>query len=334
MNMQSFGFGHNGGPAMTLDAQQAQLSFVVNQAYSINTQVYETRFPDLDFGRLVYVDSSAPEWTPGIITFMSSTVGRAEWYSGAAKDVPRADITMDKSEVRVHMAAVGYGYNSEEVGQAQLLGMNLGNAKALAARRAYTEFMWNIALTGDTTKGLLGLANQTGVVSAAVAANGTGTPNTQWFDAGGQLTKTPAQIVADINNGLTGVFTGSLTVEMADTVLLPYSTIALLGSTPMSSTNSETILSFILRTNIYTQMTGQPLTIRGVLGLDTAGSGGTRLMVIYRNAQDVVKLHLPMAHRFLPVYQDGPMNYQIPGVFRTGGVEALRTGAFRYLYGF
>lgn len=320
-------------PFMT-DAQQAAFGFVVNQAYTINSQVYENKFPDLDFGRLVYVDTSAPEYTPGIITFLSSTVGKADWYTMGAKDVPKADVTRDKTDVKVHMAAVGYGYDTEEVGQAQLLGMNLPAGKALAARRAYTEFMWNITITGDATKNLLGLANQTNVTAGPVASNGTGTPNTLWFDNNGQLTKTPAQIVADINNGLTGVFTGSLTVEMADTVLLPYTTIALLSSTPMSSTNSETILSFILRTNIYTMMTGQQLTIRGVLGLDTAGTGGTRLMVIYKNAEDVVKLHLPMPHRFFPVYQDGPFNFQVPGAFRTGGVETLRPGAFRYLYGF
>lgn len=314
------------------DAQQAQFGFVVNQAYAINAQVYATKFADLDFGRLVYVDTSAPEWTPGIITFLSSTVGKAGWYSGGAKDVPKADVTMDKSQVQIHMAAVGYGYDSEEVGQAQLLGMALSPAKAEAARRAYTEFMWNVTLTGDATKNLLGLGNQSVVTTGNAPADGTGSVTT-WFDTGGNATKTPTQIIRDINSVLTGIFTGSMTVEMADTLLLPYSTISYLGATPMSATNSETILSFILRTNIYTQMTGQPLTIRGVLGLDTAGASSTRRMVAYANRQDVVKLHLPMPHRFLPVYQDGPMNFEVPGIFRTGGVEVLRTGAFRYLDG-
>lgn len=314
------------------DAQQAQFGFVVNQAFTINAQVYATKFPDLDFGRLVYVDTSAPEWTPGIISFMSSTVGAADWYSGAAKDVPKADVTVDKSQVGVHMAAIGYGYNSEEVGQSQLLGINLGAGKAEAARRAYAEFMWNLTLTGNATKNLLGLGNQTSVTTGTAPADGTGSVTT-WFDGSGNSTKTPAQIIRDINNVLTGVFTGSLTVEMADTLLLPYSTISYLSATMMSATNSETVMSYILRNNIYTQMTGQQLTIRGVLGLDTAGAGSTKRMVAYANRQDVVKLHLPMPHRFLPVYQDGPMNFQVPGVFRTGGVEVLRPGAFRYLDG-
>jgi hypothetical protein len=314
------------------DAQQAAFAYVVNQAYTINTRVYENAFPDLDFGRLIYVDTSAPEFTPGIVTFLSSTVGKAAWFTTGAKDVAKADVTRDKSEMRVHMAAVGYGYDSEEIGQAQLLNMDLPGGKALAARRAYTEFMWNITLTGDATKNLLGLSNQTGVTTGTAPADGTGSVTT-WFDANGNATKTPAQIVRDLNNVLTGIFTGSLTVEMADTVLLPYSTISYLGATPMSATNSETILSFLLRTNIVKQMTGRDITIRGVLGLDTAGAGGTKRMVAYANREDVAKLHLPMPHRFFPVYQDGPFNFEVPGAFRTGGVEVLRTGAFRYLDG-
>lgn len=314
------------------DAQQTAYNFVVGQAYSINTTVYETKFPDLDFSRLVYVDTSAPEWTPGIITFMSSSTGAARWYSSGAKDVAKADVTRDKNQVNVHMAAVGYGYDLEEIGQAQLLGMDLTTGKANAARRAYTEFMWNVTLTGDTTKGLKGLANQSGVTSGLAPADGTGSVTT-WFDGSGGLTKTTAQIVRDFNNVLTGIFTGSVTVEIVDTVLLPYSTLGYLAATPMSATNDTTILEFILKNNILTSTRGIPITIRGELGLDTAGAGSTKRMLAYANREDVVKLHLPMPHKFLPVYVDGPTSFEIPGIFRTGGVEVLRTGAFRYLDG-
>lgn len=314
------------------DAQQATFGFVYNQSLLTNTQVYKTKFPDLDFGRLVYVDSSMPEFAPGIATFISSMVGKADWYSGAAKDVKKADVTRDRVETRYHMAAVGYGWNIEEAGQAQLLGMNLGTDKAEAARRAYTEFMWNVTLTGDATKGLAGLISQSGVTTATAPADGTGSVTT-WFDGSGTATKTPTQILRDFNNVILGIFTGSLTIEMADTVLLPYSTESYLAATPMSSTNSETVLSFIERSNVYTRRTGLPLTIRGELGLDTAGASSTKRMVAYANRQDVVKLHLPMPHRFLPVATADNIHFDVPGIFRTGGVEVLRPGAFRYLDG-
>lgn len=310
----------------------AAFNFVVAQAATINPIVYETRFPELPWNELVFVDTSAPEWTPGIITFSSTTVGQARWYSGGAKDVAKADIAMDKVQQAVHMASIGYGYDLEEVGQAKLLNVGLSARKGLAAARAYNEFMWRISQTGDADKGLKGLVNQSGVSTATAPADGTGSVTT-WFDAGGVRTKTPAQILRDFNNVIVGIFTGSNTVEMADTVLLPFAVLAWLGATPMSDTNSETILSFIQRNNYYTQQTGRPLVIRGVLGLDTAGGSGTRRMVAYANRQDVVVLHLPMPHRFLPVYQDGPTSFEVPGIFRTGGVDVLRQAAFRYLDG-
>ncbi|RIV79570.1 DUF2184 domain-containing protein [Pelagerythrobacter aerophilus] len=310
----------------------AAFNFVIAQAYTINPRAYETKFPELPWNELVFVDTSAPEWTPGIVTFISSTAGAARWYSGGAKDVPKADVTMDKVQNAVHMAAIGYGYDLEEVGQAQLLGMNLGTRKATAARRAYNEFMWNVTQVGDAAKGLNGLINQSGVTAGTAPADGTGSVTT-WFDAGGNPTKTPAQILRDFNSVVIGTYIGSNTVEMIDTVLLPFEVLAWLGVTPISDTNSETILSYIMRNNFYTQQTGRQLTIRGVLGLDTAGAGSTRRMVGYANREDVVSLHLPMPHRFLPVYQDGPTNFEVPGIFRTGGVDVQRPGAFRYLDG-
>jgi hypothetical protein len=38
-----------------------------------------------------------------------------------------------------------------------------------------------------------------------------------------------------------------------------------------------------------------------------------------------------MPHRFLPVYQDGPLNWKVPGVFRTGGLDVRRPTEMRYM---
>ena len=77
-------------------------------------------------------------------------------------------------------------------------------------------------------------------------------------------------------------------------------------------------------------MTGMPLTIRAVRGLETAGAAGVNRMVAYRRNPQVLKLHVPMPHRFLPVYQDGPLNFVVPGVFRLGGLDIRRPKEVRY----
>lgn len=315
------------------DAQA--LAFVTGQAYRVNQTVYETRFPDWDFGRLVYVDTTGPAWSPGILTYTSDLTGAAKFQSGYAKDIPLADVSQDMQTKTFQLAAIGYQYNIEEVNTAIQIGASLPNRRARAARLAYTKFMYDLTLNGSTEKGMGGLINYPGVVTSIAPADGTGAA-TFWVNAAGVGIKTPAQIVRDVNIALQGISLATFQVELADTVLLPVEALNYIAATPYSAMTMETILSFLMRTNIYTLTTGRPLTIRSVRELGDAGVGaaaGTGRLVAYKNDQDYVKLHLPMPHQFLPVYQDGPLNWQIPGIFRTGGVELLTTVAFRYLDG-
>lgn len=309
------------------------LSFVQGQSYAINQRVYETRYPDWDFGRLIYVDSSGPEWSPGVMTYTSDATGQAQWQSAYAKDIPLADVGQDMQTRQHRLAAIGYQYNLEEINATMgFPGAALPDRRARAARLAYMQFMYNLALAGDAEKGLGGLINYTGVTSTVAPADGTGSA-TFWVDEDGVGTKTPAQIVRDINIALQGVYMGTSQVEMADTLLLPIEAHTYIAQTPYSATTMETILSFVLRNNIYTLTTGRPLTIRSVRELGTAGASSTGRLVAYKNDENYVKLHLPMPHRFLPVYQSGPLHFEVPGIFRTGGVELMSVAAFRYLDG-
>lgn len=329
------GIGHNGGPIIA-DATQA-LAFVTAQAYRINQTVYETRYPDWDFSRLIYVETEGDPWAPGIMTYLSDMSGQANWQHGGAKDIPLADVNQDYQLKTFHLAAIGYQYNIQEVNAAiQIPGGTLPNRRAKAARLAYTKFMYDLTLFGSTEKGLGGITNYPGVTAAAVPADGTGSA-TFWVNSAGVGVKTPAQIVRDINIGIQGINLATYEVELADSIFLPVEAYNYIAATPYSATTMETILSFVQRTNIYTLTTGRPLTIRTVRELGTAattsGVTGTGRMVVYKNDENYVKLHLPMPHRFLPVYQDGPLNWQVPGIFRTGGVEMLTTAAIRYLDG-
>lgn len=317
---------------MQFNDQQA-LAFVTGQAYQINQRVYETRYPDYDFARLIYVDTSAPEWSPGIMTYTSDVSGAANWQSGYAKDVPLADVSQAMQTKSFHLAAIGYQWNLEEVNTTMAFpGANLPDRRARAARLAYMKFMYDLTIMGSPEKGLGGLINYSGVTATTAPNDGTGGA-TLWVDQNGVGQKTPAQIVRDINLGLMGVFRDTNDIELADTILLPHEALTYIAQTPYSATTMETILDFVARNNIYTRTTGRELTIRALSALSTQASGNTGRMVAYKNDPEYVKLHLPMPHRFLPVYQDGPLNFAVPGIFRTGGVELLTTKGMRYVDG-
>lgn len=306
-----------------VDQQQA-MSFLVHQASHIEAQVDEIEYPEIQYPNLIPVDTSANEWAKTVTFFSSDKVGAAQWFHHEANDVPRADVTRDKHERGIEMAAIGYGYTLEELGQAMLVpGTNLSADRAAAARLAYEQFMDRISLHGDAQKGFQGLTNYTGITAVNAAADGEG-GSPDWAAKDGD------QILRDINDALTGVYVDSNTVELADTVLLPVERFTLLSTKRIGDT-TMTVLEFIQKHNVYTATTGQPLTIRAVRGLESASPDGNGRMVAYHRNPRVLKLHLPMPHRFLPVWQTGPIRFDVPGIFRTGGVEIRRPGAVRYV---
>lgn len=321
------------------DALTQALTFVTAQAYKINATVYETVYPDWNIGRFIFVDTSGPEWSPGIMTYMSDASGRANWQSGAAKDIPLADVSQDFMLKTHHLAAIGYQYNLEEINSVIQVGGSLPDRRARAARMAYAKFIFNLALFGDTEKAYSGVTNYPGVTIIPAPADGDAGVRT-WVNSAGVGTKTPAEIVRDINLALSGVSRSTFDTVLADTILLPQEALDYISATPYSDNTMETILSFVMRTNLYTMRTGRQLTIvplreLGNAATDTTSptSAGKGRLVAYNNSPEYMRFHLPMPHRFLPVYQDGPLNYLVPGIFRTGGVEMQSTVAVRYLDG-
>lgn len=307
------------------DAQSA-LSFMQQQASYIEPQVYEIQYPEIQYPDLVPVDTSGNEWAKSITFYSSDKVGQAAWFHHMANDVPFADIVRTKQEKGIEMAAIGYYYTLEEIGVSQQIpGMNLTTERADAARRAYEEFMENIAFIGDSTKDWTGLINDAGVTAGSAVADGTGT-SALWSAKSGDL------MIRDVNSILTGVYTASETVEMADTLLLPIDRFTRLATTRVENTTASA-MGWLQQFNTYTAVTNQPLTIRAVRGLATAGAGGTARMVAYRNDPQILKLHLPMPHKFLGVMQVAALRYDVPGIFRTGGLEIRRPGSVRYLDG-
>lgn len=311
------------------DAQQA-LAFVTSQLSYIEPQVIEVQYPEIQYAQLIPVDTTAPEWTKSITFFSSDKVGEAGWFHHYAKDTHYADIERNKFESGVEMADIGYRWTMEEIGQAMQApnGVNLSADRAIAARRAYEEFVDRVALQGDTDKGYDGFLDYPGVTTimspVVSTAAGTGTSFTL---------KTPDQILDEVNDVLTGQYVDTMQIELADTILLPFRVLLSMANRRLNDLASVSILTYLQQNNVYTFTTGRPLTIRGVRGLEDVGTGGTGRMIAYRRDPQVVKMHIPMPHRFLPVWRTGPLVYDVPGIFRLGGVEIRRLGAVRYLDG-
>ena len=306
---------------MNFQDMQANLGFVLKQTTHIEPGVYEARYPDIDYASLIPIDTSAPEWSKSVTFFSSNHAGQAEWISGNAKDIPVVGTDRSKFETPVYMAGIGYDFGLEEVNQARMLGLPLEAENARAARRVSEEHIYTTLLSGNDEKSFEGLFDYTGVPVVVVDDPGGGT---EW------ATKTPAEILVDVNDLITGVQVATNTVALADTLLIPFTRFNHIASVQLTNT-TMTILEFLRQNNVYTAQTGQPLTIRGIRGLDnpTGGSPASARMIAYRRSPEVLKAHIPMPHRFLPVQISG-LQFTVPGIFRLGGLDIRLPNEVRY----
>jgi hypothetical protein len=298
---------------------QAAVGFVISQASHIETEVNRTVYPETQWQQLIPIDPSAPEFVKTVTYFSVDSAGKAKWINGNADDVPKAESERSMFETSVHTAGIGYGYGWEEINYAQAVGVPLESERVAAARRGYMEFMDDVGLFGSSEKGGTGLLNHSAITPA-------GAPNGDWGGTGSSETT----MLEDINDVLFAGPTFSKFTMYPDHLLLPYGKAQYLAGTRLGDT-SETILDFVRRNNAVTAMTGQPLTIRGVRGLETAGAGDTTRMIAYRKSSQVLKMHVPMLHRFLMPYSPGPLRVDVPGVFRTApGVDIRQPAGVTY----
>ena len=297
---------------LTWDAQAA-VGFVLSQTSHIETAVNEMVYPEVQYPELIPVDTSAHPFAKTVTYFSGDKFGKAGWINGNSDDVPIAGTERTKFETSIYTAGIGYAFGWEEIGQAQMLGINLQGDDAKAARRAYEEMVDSVALfNGGVSKGFNGLLNYPTITPVA-ATNGA------WQNG----TTTPEKIIVDFNQGLRLSWSGTNFTSIADTVLLPNAALDYLNTVVLSGT-TMTLMAFLKANNTYTNQTGRPLRIRGVRGLETAGAGSTRRMVAYRRDPEVLKLHIPMTHRFLMPHSPGPLRVEVPGVFRLGGLDIRR----------
>ena len=307
---------------LTMDAPSLALNFLRTAQTYIEPGIYARQYPDFQYRELVPVDTSAPEWVKQIEFFsMGDDMGDAREFAAEGDDIPFVEFQLDKGDSRVTMAGIGYRYNLEELAHAQMYGIRLTDERADAARRAYERYVDNTAFLGRAKLGKTGLVN-TASVTVLPAVNG------DWVNPA----TTADEILADVNAVLSSIVLGSNGIEQANTILIPQAQYQAIATKRLDPTMTTTVMEHIQRSNLYTIRTGQALTIRAVWGLETAGAGSTTRMVAYRRDPSVVKLHIPMPLRWLPA-EHRLLKYEIPGIFRLGGVEVRRPGAMRYMDG-
>lgn len=296
------------------DDATALLAYARSQNSIIERQV----FSQADMADIVY-----PQFVPLVggsadaqaVTFISSKgAGKAAFINANADDVPLADTQVDADTKPVYTAAIGYGWGWEELSRARALGVTLQADRAFAARRAYEEMMQSLVFDGDAKRSIIGLNNVTNSVATQVTSGFTG----DWSD---NTSITAAAIAKDLITLIRA--TGKGQQPTANRIVLPADeyTTALVTFFP---NGSLTALDLVRQ-----QYPGVQITSRTAL----ESISSKRRYLAYRFDQTSLAFYLPMPLQFLPVYQAGPLRFEVPGLFRVAGLNVKRKEDFAYAQG-
>jgi hypothetical protein len=275
----------------------------------VKAQTYDIKYPELDFanGSLIPISTSTDPGAKTIVYYTWDQTGMAKILANYADDAPRVGVNKKQTIAQVRNIGESYAYSVDDIYTGTYTGQPLDPRLAAAARRADAQMLNSIALIGDDEHGLLGILNNPNVPSTTVPNDGTGSTTT-WS------TKTPAQIIRDMNLIVDAIVTITKKVEIPDTLLLPQAQYSLIANNKYSDSSDVTILSWFLNNTKYIK------NVESVVELTGAGTAGVDVMIAYRVDPMALQLEIPLAFTQLPV-QAQNYEFVVNCLSKTGGVS-------------
>lgn len=287
-----------------LDA--AESAFFQRELEHVKSNTYDVKYAELKARRLFPLN---PDVDPGAtkITYQQyDGFGIGKIISNYADDLPRVDLKGKEFSSPVKELGAAYAYTIKEIRSSNMVGKRLDQRRASFARRAVSQAENKIAFVGDASTGLPGFLTNPNVPTVTIPADGTGASKA-WS------TKTPAQIIRDLNLVANSVPANTKGIEVPDTLLLPLEQYTYIASTPRSDNSDTTILKYFLGNNPFIKQ------VEWVNELADAGGGGIDRAVAYRRDPEVLTLEVPSDFEQLEAEKRN-LEYVIDCIESFGGV--------------
>lgn len=306
-------------------ALQDALEFLTRGLEEVSPSVYAYKYPEVVYPTIVPIETSSDAWASALSFTATDSVGRAGFIHSGAGDAPTVALVREKVLLPIHDGGTSFGYTETELQREMQLGGSLSSGLAIEAKKAYERHVEGFVLTGNAGLGAEGLLNAATITKADAPTGSLSGADTTW------KTKSPEEIVGEINNLLESVASDTEQTENANTLLLPPSAFAILvgGAGPISP--GSTLLDFIRRSNLYTSKFGQPLNIVALKPLETQAAGNKGRAVAYRNDPEVLGLNIVKSFTMYPPHKPSPIQYQVYADYRIAPLNIKLPKAIRYL---
>ena len=272
-------------------AQITATELITSVFDQVEAGFYDALYPEILWRGMIPEGSIKTDINPGAQNhvYRSRDIkGMGQFVNGDVKNIPRVGQNLGQVTVPILDAAVGATLTDAEARRYQF-----GYQTALA--QDYGEIMkkaadYHIERTfffGNAAAGFESFLDYSTVSKIPVSA--------AWDISD------PAQMVADVNDWLTTVWTNSKTIHLPDTVFLPPAQFSLLTTAYVIGAGAVGVamsaMEYLKKNNIYTANTGKELNIKALRYLEGAGvAGADRAIVMEWNERNFV-MPFPLAYQ-------------------------------------
>jgi len=285
----------------------AENVFFERELEQVAARSYDVKYPQLKGRQFVPVNNRVDRGAETYKYNQYDMAGVAKVLASYADDYPMADVKGKEFRVAIKAIASGFQYSIQEIQNARFANIPLEQRKANTARRAIEEKLDAVIATGDADTGLKGLFSLSNTIVYTVPQGAS--THTQWS------TKTPLEILADLNGMTNIIVSTTFEIEVPDTLILPIAQRQIIAETPMFTVGGSnvTIEKFFLENSPYIDTIAQWYKASG------QGVGGVDRAVAYRRDPDALEAVIPLEAEFLPP-QPKDFTFKIPAHARTAGV--------------
>ena len=214
---------------------------------------------------------------------LTGGAGASPVTAGGSNGIPVVQASVDKGVFKAHTFAAALRVMWQDMQRANYIGRSLDNLLQDGVRMAYDKHMDQNTYVGVEEYKTTGLVNHPDATETTAAATGTSS-GTAWS------TKTPDQILSDVNTALLTVWAanGYDLSAIPNHILLPYEQYNYIMTTKVTDLATETIYDFLMKNNVAAK-NGGDLFIGATAWCKGAGTGSSDRMVVYVNHERFVK---------------------------------------------
>lgn len=316
--------------------RDSALAYFVNQLENLDTRLYMP-LTNVTWGRDIKLRSGITMSNESTSFIQSAFAGAGSlsatngtgnggnmpWLSAESTAIPGVSINGKKVVTPLRLLAREISFTSVELERSQLTGQPIDSQKTDALNTLYQMNTDQMVYVGSQDVSATGLINNASVTHGLVVAGQAGT--TTW------ATKTPDEILADVNTLLESTWQAAAFAVCPDKLLLPPVQFSYIASQKVSSAGNVSILKFIQDNCIALAINGKALDIAPVKWLTGAGVGPTDRMMAYTNAEDRIRFPMVPIRRETAYYQG--IRFTSPYLWAFGEVEFVYPETAQYADG-